>query len=176
VATERVIYELSVIFSSNALRKAIALLAETGLARPLGLEHRAVSADDVSLAGSYALLVADPVAHAERWRWSDALLRDVMTLRSLVEKHDRVALYDAGEELARQLPAVLRALGRDDALDLPDFSIRPMLTGNEIAELTGMEPGRELGALKRSMLEGQILGRIRTREDAQSFLSLRASE
>jgi tRNA nucleotidyltransferase/poly(A) polymerase len=170
VATERVIYELSVIFSSGALRKAVALLEETGLAQPLGLETPLVDADDVSLAGSYALLVADPPRHAERWRWSEALLRDVMTLRALIERHDRLALYDAGESLTRQLPALLRAVGRDEALDLPDFSIRPLLSGTEIAELTGMPPGRELGAVKRAMLEKQIAGEITTREEAKAWV------
>lgn len=170
VATERVIYELSVIFSAGALRRAIALLAETELARPLGLETREVHADDVSLAGAYAILVTDPRAHAERWRWSEALLRDVMTLRALIERHDRLALFDAGETLARQLPALLRALGRDDALDRPDFAIRPLLSGTEIADLTGIEPGRELGALKRAMLEKQIAGEIKTREEAETWV------
>jgi tRNA nucleotidyltransferase/poly(A) polymerase len=166
VATERVIYELSVIFASGALRKSIALLRETGLARPLGLTLRDVQADDVGLAGAYALLVDDPRAHAERWRWSEALLRDVLTLRALIDRHDRIALYDAGEPLARQLPAILRALGRDATLDLPDFTIRPFLTGNEIAQLTGLAPGKELGARKRALLEKQIRGEITTKAEA----------
>jgi tRNA nucleotidyltransferase/poly(A) polymerase len=166
VAAERVSYELSVIFSSGALSKAIALLGETRLAHPLGLTLRDVAADDVSLAGAYALLVDDPRAHADRWRWSEALLRDVLTLRALIEKHDRLALYDAGERVARQLPAVLRALGRDDTLDEPDFTIRPLLTGDELAHLTGLPPGKTLGALKRALLEKQIAGAIRTKEEA----------
>jgi tRNA nucleotidyltransferase/poly(A) polymerase len=166
VAMERILFELSVIFSSGALRKAIALLSETGLDRPLGLTMRDVHADDVSLAASYALLVADPRAYAERWRWSDALLRDVLSLRELVDRHDRIALYDAGEAVARQLPALLRALGRDDALDFPDFTMRSLLTGTEIAQLTGLAPGKALGALKRALLEKQILGEITTRDEA----------
>ena len=170
VATERVIYELSVIFSSGALRKAIALLRETGLDGPLDLAPRLVHADDLSLAASYALLVADPPAHAKRWRWSEALLRDVMRLRALLEEHDRIALYDAGEAVARQLPALLRALGREESLDFPDFTIRPLLTGTEIAQLTGLPPGRELGARKRALLEKQIAGEIRTREEAEEWV------
>jgi tRNA nucleotidyltransferase/poly(A) polymerase len=166
VASERILFELSVIFSSGALRKSVALLRETGLDRPLGLTPRDVHADDVSLAASYALLVDDPRVYAERWRWSKALLRDVLTLRELVASHDRIALYDAGEPVARQLPAMLRALGLSDALDFPDFTIRPLLTGAEIAELTGIAPGKELGARKRALLEKQIRGEIATKEDA----------
>ena len=41
---------------------------------------------------------------------------------------------------------VLRALGRDDRVDLPDFSIRALLAGGEIAELAGIAPGRSWGA------------------------------
>jgi len=169
IATERVIYELSIIFSSGRLRQVIDLLRRTGLDDPLGLRLREVHADDVSLAGSYALLVDDPRAFAERWRWSESLLHDVLTLRSLAEHHDRIALYDAGEETARQLPALLRALGRDDALDFPDFSIRPLLTGNEIADVTGIAPGKELGRIKRALLEAQIRGQVKTREEAERF-------
>jgi len=171
MATERVTYELSVIFSSGALRKAIDLLERTGLAEPLGLRLRAVQADHVSLAGAYALLVEDPEAYAERWRWSIDLLRDVLTLRRLAQEHDRVALYDAGETVARQLPPLLRALGRDDAVDFPDFSLRALLTGQEIAQLTGLEPGKELGAIKRRLLEAQIRGEVKTRDDATAFVT-----
>jgi len=175
VAAERVIYELSIIFSFGRLRKAIDLLRRTGLAEPLALQLRDVHANDVSLAGSYALLVDDPRAFAERWRWSESLLREVLTLKSLVEHHDRIALYDAGEAIARQLPALLAALGDDDALDFPDFSIRSLLTGNEIAAVTGLPPGKELGRIKRALLEAQIRGEVKTREEAERFAVTLAS-
>jgi tRNA nucleotidyltransferase/poly(A) polymerase len=171
VAIERVIYELSVILSSARLRKAVELLRATRLDEPLGLHARAVHADDVSLAGSYAVLVDDPRAHAERWRWSEALLRDVLMLQSLVERHDRISLYDAGETVARQLPGVLRALGRDEVIDFPDFSIRPLLTGNEIATITGLAPGKHLGRIKRALLEAQVRGEVTNRAEAETFVA-----
>lgn len=161
VARERVTYELSVIFSANVFRRAVALLHETGLDAPLGLRTREYFADDVSLTGAWALLLEDPP-------------REAATLRRLVDQHDRLALYDAGEELARQLPAVLRALGRDDALDWPDFAARALLTGEEIAALTGLAPGRELGAIKRALLEAQVAGAVTTREEAEQFVTARA--
>jgi tRNA nucleotidyltransferase/poly(A) polymerase len=193
VAVERVTYELSVIFSSNAFRRSLALLRETGLDEPLGLAMRVgsrqsavgrnsfscglptaggelIHADDVSLAGAYALLVADPRAYARKWRWSESLLRDVLALRQLVEHHDRIALFDAGESVARQLPAVLRALGRDDALDLPDFNARALLAGGEIASLAGIGEGKEIGRLKRALLEAQIREEVRTRDDAVAWI------
>ena len=167
VASERVMYELSVIFASNAFRKAVELLHRMTLDSQLGFRIGAFHADEVSFAGSLALLVADPHAHAKRWRWSTTLLREVLALQKLIEHHDRIALYDAGESIARQLPAVLRALGRDDALDLPDFTIRPLLNGEEI----GIAPGPELGRVKRALLEAQVRGEVKTREEALAFVS-----
>jgi Probable RNA and SrmB- binding site of polymerase A/Poly A polymerase head domain len=156
VARERVAYELTEIFGARAFRRAVALLHETRLDAPLGLRTREFFADDVSLAGAWALLVDDPQ-------------REAATLRRLIDEHDRVALYDAGEEIARQLPAVLRALGRDDALDWPDFETRALLGGEEIAALTGLPPGKELGRVKRELLEAQIMGKVRSRDEAEMW-------
>lgn len=168
VAPERVTSELAMIFSANAFRRALALLRDLGFDSPLGLALRDAHADDVTLAGSLALVVSDPRAYAERWRWSDTLLRDVLTLQRLIDQHDRLALYDAGQSVASQLPAVLGALGRDDTLDLPDFTIRPLLTGHEIAALTGIAPGPGLGRIMRALIEAQVRGEVRTHEEAEA--------
>ena len=170
IAAERVMYELSVIFAAGAFRKAVDLLRRAALDEPLTLRTRDFHADDVSLAGALALLVDDPKSHAERWRWSEALLRDVLTLQRLIDDHDRLALFYAGEDVARQLPAVLRALGRDDALALPDFSARPLLSGDEIATLTGIAPGPELGRIKRALVEAQVMEKVRNREEAERYV------
>jgi tRNA nucleotidyltransferase/poly(A) polymerase len=172
VAAERVTYELSIIFGAGKAREALALLQRTGLAEALGLRDVSV-VDDVSLASAYALLVDDPRAHGERWRWSADLLRDVLTLQRLIDAHDRIALYDAGEAIAMQLLPLLRALGRDDRLDLPDFSLRALLTGDEIAQLTGIAPGQELGRIKRALLEAQIRDEVKTRDEAVKLMERR---
>lgn len=166
VATERVTYELSLIFSANALRKAIALLAESGLAEALGLQTPEVHEDAVPLSASLALVIADPRVYGERWRWSESLIREVLTLQRLADHHDRIALYDAGERIARELPPLLRALGRDDSLDWPDFSARPLLNGDEIAQIARIAPGPELGRRKRALLEAEVRGEVKTREEA----------
>ena len=171
VAVERVTYELHATLSANKFRKALELLNATALDEPLfGFQvdpHR-FHADDVSLAASYALLLRNPKEFAERWKWSDALLREVITLQSLLRDPNLIALYDAGERVARELP--FHAIGRP-APELPDFNIKPLLDGNEIAALTGKQPGPELGAMKRALLEAQIRGEVRTRNDAERFLS-----
>jgi hypothetical protein len=172
IAAERVAYELSIIFSSGAATKAVQLLERTGLAEPLGLRPRTLHSGEVSLSGAYALLVDDPRAFGQRWRLSGALVHEVMTLRKLIDHHDPITLYDAGEAVARQLPAILRALGRKDDIEMPDFSVRAFLTGEEIATLTGLAPGKELGAIKRALLEAQIRGEVTSREDAERFVGV----
>jgi hypothetical protein len=171
VAAERVTYELSLIFSAGALRRAFSLLQNLGLAEPLDLHVREVFADDASLAAAYAIVVDEPRTHAQRWRWSDSLLREVQLLRALVENRSRMALFDAGENVAMQVEPLLRALGQEAELDLPDFSIRPLLSGEEIAGATGLPPGPELGACKREILEKQVAGEISTREQALELAS-----
>lgn len=170
VAVERVMAELTALFSAGAFRRAVALLERTGLCAPLGFRCGHFAADDVGPSAAFALLVPEPRPHAGRWRWSDALLREVLTLQRLTADSDLLALYDAGEAIAVQLPAMLRALGRDDRIDMPDFSVRALLTGEEIATLTGLEPGPVLGATKRALLEAQVRGRVRDREDAIAFV------
>jgi tRNA nucleotidyltransferase/poly(A) polymerase len=170
VAAERVTYELAIIFSAGRFHSAVELLQRTGLFASLGFTARALHGDDVSLAGAYSLLVDDPRAYAERWRWSADLLRDVLALQRLLVSHDRLALYDAGESLALQLPPLLRALDVDDQLDLPDFAIRAFLTGDELAQLLAIAPGQEVGRVKRALLEAQIRGEVETREEAEAFV------
>lgn len=168
VASERIEYELSVIFSARAFRRALRFLHFTALDVPLfgcELDASRFHADDVSLAGAYALLDGlKPVLHSVHLR------REIATLRQLIDHHDRIALYDAGEQIAAQLPALLRALGRDDRVDMPDFSIRALLTGDEIAALTGVHRGPRLGAIKRALLEAQIRGELQTREEAEAYV------
>jgi tRNA nucleotidyltransferase/poly(A) polymerase len=171
VSVERVAYELTVIFSANAFRRAFNLLRETGLDIPLfGYIDREFHADDVPLAAALALLVDDAHAFAKRWRLSDALMREMQTLQRLVASHSLLDLYDASEPIARQLPPMLRALGRDDRIAFPDFAIKPLLTGDEIAAIANIEPGPRVGILKRALLEAELEGRVTNREDAEQFI------
>jgi tRNA nucleotidyltransferase/poly(A) polymerase len=175
VAAERVRYELDGIFSSGKFRTALRLLHETALDEPLfGYEVDAsrFHADDISLAGAYALLVREPRQFAKRWRWSDALLREVLTLQSLMRGFSEIELYDAGEKIARQLPPLLHAIGRRDVPAIrPDlFATKALLDGRQIAALTGLTPGPQLGALKRALLEAQLRGEVHTIDEAREFV------
>jgi len=173
VSAERVSYELSSIFSANEFRKAVTLMRESGLDVPIfgrALDPSRYLADDVPLAAAMTLLVDDPQAFVERWRFSDSLLRDMQFLRRLVDDHSLVALYDAGESTTRQLPPLLRAIGKDADVEMPDFATPPLLTGNDIATITGLPPGPHLGRVKRALLEAQIRGEVRTRDEALAFV------
>jgi tRNA nucleotidyltransferase/poly(A) polymerase len=174
VAAERVAFELSLIFSANAFATAVEILRRTGLDIALGLKPltpdpsprergegaRRAGEGRVPLELAMALLVDDPRKFGERWRWSEALIRDVITLQKLMRGHDLIALYDAGERLARMT---------GDA-SLPDFTIKALLTGEEIGKLANLEPGPQLGKVKRALLEAQIRGEVRTPEDAKLFV------
>ena len=164
VAAERVTYELHSTFSAGKLRRAIRLLSDTALDEALfgyPLDPERFQKDDVSLAASYALLLGDPRQFADRWKWSDALVRDVVTLQQLLRDPDLIALYFAGERVARQLPI---------PAPMPDFSIKPLLDGTEIASIAGLPPGPQIGALKRALLEAQLRGEVGTREEAEGFV------
>jgi tRNA nucleotidyltransferase/poly(A) polymerase len=173
VAGERVGAELSLIFSARQFRRAIGLLRETGLDVPLlgeVLDSAAFHSDDVSLAASMALLVRDPRAFAARWKWSGSLLQSVLTLRELRADHSAVALFTAGETIASQLPGLLRALGEQDVVGMPDFTLRPLLDGEAIGQITGLPEGRALGAIVRRLLEAQLAGAVTTGEQAERFV------
>lgn len=173
VSVERVAYELMVIFSANAFRRAVSLLHETGLDVPLfgrDLDPAAYHADDVPLAAALALLVTDAHAFAKRWRLSDSLMHDIQALQRLCDGRTLFDLYDAGERVAVQLAPMLRALGRDDRIELPNFTMQPLLTGDEIASIAGILPGPRVGMLKRALLEAELEGRIATREAAENFI------
>src|SRR5258708_6620167 len=166
VSAERIGTELEMIFAAGAFRRALALLHDTALDVPLfgeSLDGARFHIDELEPAGAYALLLSDVHAAAERFRWSDTLLRDVTTLRRLVDQPSLFALYDAGHDLAHQVPAMLRALGRDDRIEMPDFSTRALLTGDEIAALIGGPPGPRIGQLKRALLAAQLRGEGGTR-------------
>jgi tRNA nucleotidyltransferase/poly(A) polymerase len=171
VSVERVAYELTVIFSANAFRRAVSLLHETSLDIPLfGSLHREFHADDVPLAAALALLVHDAHAFAKRWRLSDALMREMQVLQRLIESHSLLDLYDAGSPIAHQLPPMLRALGRSDRIVFPDFAIKPLLTGEKIAAIANIGAGPRVGVLKRALLEAELEGRITSRDEAEQFI------
>jgi hypothetical protein len=174
VAAERITYEMSVIFSAGAFGQAVRLLRDLALDVPIFGKEIAASfrSDAVPLAAAFALILDDPRAFGLRWRWSERLIREVETLQRLasMEGDRRIALYDAGEAISRQLPPMLRASGRDDRVEMPDFSIRALLSGEEIAGITALAPGPRLGAVKRELLEAQIRGEVRSRQEAEALV------
>jgi tRNA nucleotidyltransferase/poly(A) polymerase len=168
MAAERVAYELEAIFSFGKFRQAVALLHDAGLDEPLfgyPLDAAQFKADDVSCAAAFALILRVPPLFAGRWKWSRELLREVTTLQHLLRDPDLLAIYEAR---AADLPAMFRATGRE-VPPMPDFNVRALLDGNEIGQLTGGE-GPRLGGLKRALIEAQLKGEVKTRDEAVKFV------
>lgn len=171
VAAERVSYELNAIFSMRKFQRAVRLLDATGLDEALfgyAAEADRFFSDDVSCAGAFALLLRDPRQFAHRWKWSRDLLRHVMTLQRLLREPDLLAIYEAGEAIALELPALFEATGRE-APPMPDFATRPLLDGDEIARIAAAE-GPLVGERKRALIAAQLRGEVRNRDEAERFV------
>lgn len=48
--------------------------------------------------------------------------------------------------------------------------LEPLLNGNEIMELTNLSQGREIGILRKSLLEAQKAGKVQDRQSAVDFV------
>jgi hypothetical protein len=72
-------------------------------------------------------VLRNPEKFAKRWKWSDALLRDVTT-PAAPARSEWMALYDARRS-SRPTAVTFR---------MPDFTIAP-LDGHEIRSLTGLK-------------------------------------
>ena len=176
VAAERVTYELHAIFSAGRLGTALQLLRETALDEPLfgyTVDPARFHDLDLSCAASYALVVRDVQEFGARWKWSHQFIRRVGTMQRLLREPDIVAIHDAGGEVGSELPALFRAAGKTMP-PLPDFAVRSLLGGEEIAAISGIAPGPRLGALKRALLEAQLRGELSTRDEAEAFIRTRA--
>lgn len=132
---------------------------------------------------------------ARRLRWGRDQERCVVALMEIaaVIRHSSfdprelpVILYDAGENVARRLPGVLTALGSATlATEVTSrlerdggwiFDAKPLLAGDEISAITGIAAGRELGTLRRALLEARLRGEVSTREHAIAFVKQQAPQ
>lgn len=129
-------------------------------------------------------------AHAERWRWSEAARRDLTRLVTLIRTCTgtgcssaadlAVMLHDAGEETARRAVSVLTGLSFERFAHAIEtmvarrgreiFGAEPLLSGEEIQQLTRTIPGPAIGRAKRALLEAQLRGAVSTREEAEAFV------
>lgn len=153
---------------------------------------RASGSDPVE---AFAILLAGAAreeieSFAERWRWSDAARRDVIRLVALVKcladgtcssaGQLGVMLYDAGEQTARRAVVVLTGMGYDRIAHAVGtmvklrgreiFGAEPLLSGEQIQVIAGIEPGPAVGRGKRALLEAQLRGEVTTREAAEAYV------
>ena len=91
-----------------------------------------------------------------------------------------ILIYDFGLETARRAIQVLYAFEFDapaDALSAVLESrgeqiarVAPLLEGEKIQQETGLSAGKEIGDLKRTVLEAQLRGEISTPREAVDLL------
>jgi hypothetical protein len=184
VAPERITYEIDGILDSGRARAGFELLSTLGFDLFGGPAAPASDAADPEV--NLALLLRDRRPEeierlGRRWRWSTRRMR---TVAALLRARDdlrplEIAIFDAGPALAPRIAAYLEAAGderwRQFAAVLKRdgeriFTTRPMLNGREIAQAAGVAEGPALGALKRRLLEAQLLGEVTSRGEARRFL------
>ena len=108
-----------------------------------------------------------------------ALVKAVNELKSLSEEKFSQWLYKY-KDIKEDAFIVASLLGFEKKVsELKDFydqvyktSIvdEPLLSGNEIQNLLNIPPSKEVGKLKESLIEEQLKGRIKTKEEAKNFL------
>ncbi|QGY39387.1 HD domain-containing protein [Pseudodesulfovibrio cashew] len=54
--------------------------------------------------------------------------------------------------------------------DIPDNEIEPMLDGNQIMEMTELNPGPVIGEIRQQLLKAQIAGSVNSMEEAEAFV------
>lgn len=196
VAPERVSAELALALAASAASRGLRIAGDLGIDRivlgfevdetTLEIENALDGTSDAILRWGALLRGADRAmieAHAARWRWSrddrDAVIALVESFRTSSDDRtpDDVALklHRIGEETARRLVALLRAVGEIECASRfagvierqPHlFGIAALLDGKEIAEILGRPEGPEIGRIKGSLLDAQVTGRVRNRDEA----------
>ncbi len=54
--------------------------------------------------------------------------------------------------------------------DLPETMVEPLLNGNEIMNLISQAPGKHIGILRNALLQAQVDGQVKDKEDAVQFV------
>jgi len=115
-----------------------------------------------------------------RSEWTDSAVRRLM--------------YDLGEQLDEAMELAEADVRASDPVDLPDFlrrmqelrtrmaqigeaseiaRLKPLLNGEEVMDLLGIEPGPQIKEVLDFLLDEQIEGRIQTREAAKTVVRAR---
>ena len=195
VAAERVLYEMRAVFSEDEAPRGARLMLDAGLdriifGRPLTEGDperiRAAGAADADLALALLLKEDEVEAFAGRWKLSASSRESILGMHRFAQgvtgdqKSIPIALFDAGRRLSEQGVAFLRGMGDTKIANSVSeimqrdggriFAIAPLLTGDEIAEATGLAPGRELGRVKRAMVEAQVRNEVEGRDQALEFV------
>jgi tRNA nucleotidyltransferase/poly(A) polymerase len=200
-APERITTELDAIATLREVERPLELLRKTNLDRevlPGGLSEsdvrRCAGIFSCDCVARYAALFFDREErveeHAASSRWSRDRRRDVVALLGFVARAGETGeaglpllVHDYGVRTARRAAELLAVVGRVDLARTLSILVRergaaledtrPLLSGNEIRELLGIEDGPDVGTALRRLIEAQIRGSVRNRAEALAFFRRR---
>ena len=199
VAAERKGAEIDLMFEGNPgvaqqyLRESFADVVVLGAPVPPEAGHLPAGDAILVLALTFRQASAQALqSAAARLRWSGTRIGEIEAVLRVDRAADSgraaidLALFDEGIVAAGRAAMIREAVGDHAAAELLRKQVAengrrlatlvPLLSGSEIAEVTGMAPGPALGRMKRSMIEAQVREEISTKEEAQLWLRDRASE
>ena len=147
---------------------------------------RAAGTADADLVLALLLKQDEVEPFAAKWKLSASSRESILGMHRFAqsvrsdENSIPIVLFDAGRRLSEQGVAFLRGMGDTKIANSVSeiiqrdgeriFAIAPLLTGDEIAEATGLAPGRELGQVKRAMVEAQVRNEVEGRDQALEFV------
>ncbi len=82
---------------------------------------------------------------------------------------DACASGDTKEEIEALLKTI-RTLRDFKKNEMKETDLKPLLNGNEIMEILNLKPGRIIGILKNKLLDAQMEGKVKTKEEAINFI------
>lgn len=86
--------------------------------------------------------------------------------------------YASGDE-EEDIKALLETIAELESFkrnELKEETLKPLLNGTEIIELLGIKPGKLVGILKKELLEAQLEGTVKNKEEAKEFIKRRFQE
>ncbi|GAB6065292.1 CCA tRNA nucleotidyltransferase [Aquifex pyrophilus] len=86
--------------------------------------------------------------------------------------------YASGDE-EEDIKALLETISELESFKRNEYDknvLKPLLDGNEIMKILGIKPGKLVGELKRALIDAQIEGEVKTKEEAVNFVKRKYKE
>ena len=86
--------------------------------------------------------------------------------------------YASGDE-EEDIKALLETISELEGFKrnvLKEETLKPLLDGNEIMKILGIKPGKIVGILKKELVNAQIEGKVKNKEEAEKFIKEKFEE